>query len=186
MAERLGGYIQSLPSGDLKLRFLQTQQAILHGIAGTKWDPQSQQWVNNVVTDFMNPFFAALDGNGNARWNATFADVAALTASSNALLNSPDAEFGAGPALVLNDLLASRAMALTHITQDLRNSLIINGTGTDGNWSRIGSIVSGAQWQFFNPVEIGASWVGGRLVSPTFDVSLLRDQMRNQLKAAGY
>jgi hypothetical protein len=68
MADRLGGYIQNLPSGDLRLRFLQTQQAILNGIAGTHWDPQSQQWVNNVVTDFMNPLFAALDGNGNARW----------------------------------------------------------------------------------------------------------------------
>ena len=73
-------------------------------------------------------------------------------------------------------------MAVTHVMQDLQNSLIRNGVGNDADWDRIGGFVTAAQQQYFNPVELFLSGVTGRF-DPTFNIGVLRDQMRNGLKA---
>jgi RHS repeat-associated protein len=184
MADRLGGYIDGMPKDDLRLRFLHTQQDILRGLAGADWSPDSRKWLNAVVRDFMNPLFDALDGNGNERWKDTFSSIAKMQGTSSSIYGPNPAEAGAGIGLATwaNDLLASREMALTHITQDLRLSIIRNGVGSDADWASVGRIVSVSERANFMWLERSGSSVLG-VFNSTFNVAKLRDEMREKVKA---
>jgi len=194
MASRLQGYIDGLDSNDLRRGFLTTQRNILSAIAHTreqqKWDEQDRQWIQGVITDFMNPLFDALDGNGNDRWKSTMARVAALT-ETNAQLRStilsamdPDLAMGTASTMLVNDLTAGAVMAGTHIDQDLRQSLISNGVGSDLNWKTIGTIVNDASKVTYGPALTNLSHLGGMIFSGV-DPAVLREEMRNAVRQRG-
>jgi hypothetical protein len=139
----------------------------------------------------MNPLFDALAGNGNQRWEDTFANIDkwqnAVDGFSGVLDDSGGAgETGGaaiGDALIdwMISLQAAREMALTHIDGDLRKSLERNGVGLSSDWKCVGEQVSACEKKFFNWFERSGSWFFGTL-SDTFDVSKFRDRMRREVQ----
>jgi hypothetical protein len=193
MAKRLQGEIDKLPQSSLKRPFLETQHCILDRLCNSHCclNSSSANWLINTVRDFMNPLFDALAGNGNQRWEDTFANIDkwqnAVDGFSGVLDDSGGAgETGGaaiGDALIdwMISLQAAREMALTHIDGDLRKSLERNGVGLSSDWKCVGEQVSACEKKFFNWFERSGSWFFGTL-SDTFDVSKFRDRMRREVQ----
>jgi RHS repeat-associated protein len=174
MATRLLSHINDFPRNDLRRLFLITQHSILIKLANAEWSVGSQKWLTNLVRDFMNPLFAALEGRPNNRW----ADTLALVSRWQSTVNSAGSEYAY--VYPVAALFAAREMALTHIDQDLRRSLIRNGPGDNADWSRVGDYVAQAERETFYLHERLASW-GVGLMDSSFDVSRFRDEMRDEV-----
>ena len=176
MASRLGSLINDLPVRDLRRLFLITQYSILLKLDNANWTASSEEWLNNVVRDFMNPLFAALEGNPNQRWRDTLEIISRWQETVNVSEGSPEYPFVYPPAV----LFSAREMALTHIDQDLRRSLIKNGPGTDVDWNRVGGFVAQAEREHFFWHERQISKLLGT-VDSSFNVAKFRDEMRDEV-----
>jgi hypothetical protein len=194
MAAKLRVEIDKLPSSNIKRLFFETQHCILaklcHGNCCLKLS--DADWLTKTVKDFMDPAFEALAEKGNPRWRDTFLDVERWHLQAATSVGVLEDTGGAGEtggvamAYFFNDWLtkmfAARHMALTHVDQDLRQALKKNGIGTDSEWRCIGRQVSECEKVSFNKIERSISWVGGMILSPSFDISKFRDGMRNDQK----
>jgi hypothetical protein len=79
------------------------------------------------------------------------------------------------------DLDVSRAMAQTHIYQDLRQSLMDHGVGLDKDWKCVGKEVLSCEKQYYNWAEVSGSQALGT-IGADFDPGKLRDKVRDEVK----
>jgi RHS repeat-associated protein len=190
-ADALRVKIERLAKNDLRLGFLKTQHCILEKLCQKACCPSAAEWLENVIKDFMDPLFDALEGNPNEGWRKTFEQVGVYEAGNagiektlSSVLVSSEARFELDQAKRMNEVMSARDMAITHISQDLRNALIRNGVGDDGDWKCIGDVVSECEKNEFTPLERGVSRFAG-LIDASFDVGKFRDDMRDLLKQDG-
>jgi hypothetical protein len=73
----------------------------------------------------------------------------------------------------------AQQMSLVHIDQDLRLALALNHPGSESDWQCIGAAVSECEKDFFSKLEV---LIGKILPKERFDISYIRDRMREDVK----
>ncbi len=184
-AKQQSARMNELDAGLIKI-FVDIQSCIMKNLARcVKVCPQDEDWLVDTARDFMRPYVESLreraDGCAvsNAGWRLFFERLDAN--AFNVLPWMPD-----GFALPGTDafgyalrLEIARQMALNHINVDLRNSLMINGVGSEGMWSCIGRVVSQCEREVLQQLSNFGDILG--VFMDEYDVSRIRDRMREEV-----
>ena len=186
--------------------FVKTQSCILNALDRCVDCEADEEWLRNVVRDFMTPFTRSLEERGsgariaNLGWRRFFSRLDAGEISSTTLgINDGRALDVVYRCIVLihtgvdfktflreetvMSLEIARQMALNHIRSDLDSALRKNGIGNDKVWRCIGDAVKRCERDLLQGAP-DLEWLGAAAarMSEEYDVQKLRDSMRERVR----
>jgi len=160
--------------------FLQTQLAIVHGLAANKCPcvgKREEDWMRSVVQDFMRPLLQSLTERSTRKAIADAGGKTFFDEYDKGTWNN----FRKAGVRVPEHLATANGMAINHINNDLKNFLTTNGCGTDATWACIGKVVDDSFKAALAPLTANFGAVAGKIWDD-MNISEMRDNMRKEVK----
>jgi len=186
--------------------FVETQSCILQAIHKCVDCDADEEWLRNVVRDFMTPFTRSLEERGSGMpitdpgWREFFRklDANEISSSTLGIDHGQALDFayrwilkihcgvditGLGREQAVVGLEIARQMALNHINSDLERALARNGIGNDKVWRCVGDAVKQCESELLKIVP-DLELLGGAAakINDDYDVQRLRDAMRERVR----
>jgi hypothetical protein len=179
--------------------FVETQSCILKAIHKCVDCDSDEEWLRNVVRDFMTPFTRSLEERGSGMpitdpgWREFFRrldarEIPATTlGAENGMLYDTLLRSFCGDAPIrmyfVRQLEIAQQMAHNHINSDLTRGLLRNGIGNDRVWRCVGDAVARCQSELLEG-HPDLEWLGERAAElhRDYNVQYLRDSMRNRVR----
>jgi RHS repeat-associated protein len=179
--------------------FVETQSCILKAIHKCVDCDSDEEWLRNVVRDFMTPFTRSLEERGSGMpitdpgWREFFRrldarEIPATTlGAENGMLYDTLLRSFCGDAPIrmyfVRQLEIAQQMALNHIDSDLEHALRRNGIGDDKVWRCVGDAVGQCERDLLKG-DVDLQVLGGIVkgIDENYDVQKLRDAMRERVR----
>ena len=178
---------------------METQSCILKAIHKCVDCDVDEEWLRNVVRDFMTPFTRSLEERAanlpitDPGWRNFFRQLDAreipattLCAENGMLYDALLRSFWWDAPIrmfFVRQLEIAQKMALNHIDSDLEYALRRNGIGDDKVWRCVGDVVEQCERDLLEG-DVDLQVVGGIMkgIDEDYDVQKLRDAMRERVR----